>query len=123
MGQGKADLVRLLLGAGAAADRATGLAGETPLSIAAEQGQLEIARLLVEAGSSCDPVRKDGATPLYIAVRLSHFDIAMLLIQWGASISIARDFASSNGYAKTAAELRNWNGRLAPMTLAMPNLS
>lgn len=51
----------------------------TPLFLAAELGDLEIVRLLLEAGAARDQARRDGKTPALIAAQRGHVDVARLL--------------------------------------------
>ena len=45
--------------------------GATPLYVAAEEGQLEVVRFLVESGANRDQARTDnGMTPLFIAAQM-----------------------------------------------------
>ena len=49
--------------------------------MAAQEGHVEVARLLIEAGVDYDKARTDnGGTPLYIAIQNGHVEIARLLI-------------------------------------------
>ena len=52
----------------------------TPLHIAAVQGHLEVAHLLLEAKADKEKAVYDGATPLLIAAHLGHLEVARLLL-------------------------------------------
>ena len=55
--------------------------GATPLFVAAEKGDLEVVRLLVESGANKDQgTTGKGATPLYIAARNGHLEVVRLLV-------------------------------------------
>ena len=54
--------------------------GATPLHAAVENGHLEAARLLLEAGA-LQSDSMEGATPLIIALQYRHPDIALLLLE------------------------------------------
>ncbi|KAL1528445.1 hypothetical protein AB1Y20_009792 [Prymnesium parvum] len=60
--------------------------GASALYVACEFGQLEVAKLLLEAGAPPDQARDDGATPLYKACQDGgRIDVAKLLLQNGAN--------------------------------------
>ena len=63
--------------------------GATPLLIACQQGHLECARLLLEAGAAKDQACNDGTTPLYIACQQGYLDIARLLLEADAAVNQA----------------------------------
>jgi ankyrin repeat protein len=58
--------------------------GCTPLHIACENGHIEVARLLVEAGADKDKVSTDGSTPLYVACEQGHIEVVQLLVEAGS---------------------------------------
>ena len=58
----------------------------TALHSAAENGHLEVVRLLLEAGAFCDQATTDdGTTPLILAALEGHLEVARLLLEAGAS--------------------------------------
>ena len=61
-----------------------------PLKIAADLGEVDIARSLIEHGASVDGIDHKADTPLHIAARRGQKDVANLLIRSGASVN-ARD--------------------------------
>lgn len=60
--------------------------GFVPLHLAAQQGNVEFAEVLLEAGAIVDAVNKYGNTPLFVAVFNSrgHGDLIRLLRRYGA---------------------------------------
>ncbi|KAK0630459.1 hypothetical protein B0T17DRAFT_528479 [Bombardia bombarda] len=58
--------------------------GCTPLHIAAEMGETEIARELVRSGASLGPVDMFGRTPLHMAARYGRIETVDLLLDCGA---------------------------------------
>ena len=53
--------------------------------IAAQEGHVEVVRLLLEAGADCNKARTDtGATPLQVAVEKGHVNVVRLLKEAGA---------------------------------------
>lgn len=67
----------------------TSYSGDTPLTLAAAGGHVEIARALLEAGARPDGTRADAETPLSIAVSSNNVNMAKLLLQAGANPLIA----------------------------------
>lgn len=80
--QGRFELVRLLLDAGAALDAQTD-AGLSPLSFAAEQGGVDIARLLLDSGADVGACTHTGHTPLHIAAQKGGLDVMSVLLSHG----------------------------------------
>ncbi|KAK4217566.1 ankyrin repeat-containing domain protein [Rhypophila decipiens] len=64
--------------------------GLTPLHIAAENGQSEIARELIQLGSSVDAVDRFGRTALHIAARYGKTETIDMLLDQGADSKINR---------------------------------
>ena len=91
---GHAEVVRLLLEAGADKD-ATGTSSScTALILAAHKGRLEVVRLLVEAGAGKDITDKFGLTALTAAARSGQVDVARFLVEAGAD----KDVVSNAGH-------------------------
>ena len=53
--------------------------GATPLFMAAQEGQLEVARLLLNANADTDKATQDGATPFDVAAQRGHLEVLRLL--------------------------------------------
>ena len=94
--RGRAEVVALLLSRGCLLQPRAGesLHGATPLYLAAQTGDLETVRLLLEAGADANCVlRRMAVSPLFIASERGHTEVVRLLLRHGASV-----------------RLRNWNG-------------
>jgi ankyrin repeat protein len=61
--------------------------GKTPLYIAAHMGDLEVARVLIEAQANVDQPTKWGSTPLWIAAMNGHLEVVRMLIRAGADVN------------------------------------
>ena len=58
----------------------------TGLVVAANQGHLEVVRILVDLGANKDQGRTDnGATPLFIAAQIGHLEVVRFLLESGAN--------------------------------------
>jgi len=64
-------------------------------TLAFEQGHLEIARVLVEAGAKKHQPRTDGFTALHLAACKGRLDIVQLLIEPSADTDITMDHVST----------------------------
>lgn len=97
--------------------------GLSPLHYAAREGQLESARLLLDAGAEIDQRNPDDITPLIMAIGNGHAGVARFLVERGADIN------ASDWYGRTplwsAVEDRNQdinNGTLEHMVDREPLL-
>lgn len=63
----------------------------TALHQAAQKGHIEVAKLLLQAGSSANCQDKDGDTPLHLAILYKHFELAELLVSSGADLSLRNE--------------------------------
>lgn len=68
--------------------------GYTPLLLAAEQGSLEIARCLQEAGEKFREATRDNRSLLHLAASSGNID----LIRWVLTLGLARDATDNQGY-------------------------
>ena len=66
----------------------------TPLHTACENGQTQIASLLILLGAEVDTRNKDGVTPLYLACKFGHKETAELLLKRGSKMD-TQDIAGS----------------------------
>lgn len=80
--------------------------GMTPLLFAAREGNLEMARRLIEAGADVNRPAANGTAPLVVAITNNHIELAMFLLDQGADPNAADAF-----YKRTplyaAVEMRN----------------
>ena len=61
---------------------------ESPLTLAACGGHIELASLLIERGANIEEVNDEGYTPLMEAAREGHEDMVALLLSQGLSSKI-----------------------------------
>jgi ankyrin repeat protein len=61
----------------------------TPLMLAAREGDLELARVLVDAGADVDAVAGDGKTALALAIFNGNYDVASYLVDSEADVNQA----------------------------------
>lgn len=84
--QEQGELVRLLLDAGAAP--AIGDTCASTLGLAAQKGNIEIGKLLLQAGVDVDaPIDEAGYTALMVAVGQGHLEFAQWLVTVGADVN------------------------------------
>lgn len=67
----------------------SGGGGLTPLVFAAREGDIDSARLLLEAGADVDQATEYGWTPLLTAVNNRNYQLARLLVERGADVNAA----------------------------------
>ena len=65
------------------------IGGSTPLLFAARSGDLESARLLLDAGADLHDTAADGNVPLLIAAHSGHATLATFLLERGAGVDAA----------------------------------
>lgn len=69
--------------------------GTTALFFAAQEGNVEVARLLISAGAEVNCPSQDGATPLFVACQAGHIVMVKELLESGAQVNFTmRDHAS-----------------------------
>ncbi|KAF3128506.1 hypothetical protein TWF594_011559 [Orbilia oligospora] len=78
------DVVKFLVEKTKADCNVQNLAGATPLLIVAENGEQEIASLLLEGGADPNIRDNEGQTPLSLAMDFGHQEIARMLVEHGA---------------------------------------
>ncbi|KAL3304830.1 Phosphocholine transferase AnkX [Colletotrichum asianum] len=108
------DVVALLLDHKVSTDNTCFLAGSSALSIAALDGRVECARLLVDAKAPLETKTENGQTPLSIAAGRGHDALVQLLLDHEADIETTccqsrtpLAFAASEGHLRTTNLLLN----------------
>jgi peptidoglycan/LPS O-acetylase OafA/YrhL len=89
--RGDADAVRQFLDEGADINAPDKAVGVPPINWAAMQGDVGMARLLIERGTNLEARNRDGATPLFCAAFLGRPEVAALLIEKGANVGAVLD--------------------------------
>ncbi|WP_159461948.1 ankyrin repeat domain-containing protein [Salirhabdus sp. Marseille-P4669] len=77
------EAVKMLLSAGAEYE----FEGITPLMIAAENGNIDILNVLIEAGGDINKIANGTETALILAVRAGHADMVQELINYGVDVN------------------------------------
>lgn len=66
--------------------------GDTPLHVACDMKQLELAKLMLFEGCNASVINNiSGFTPLHLAIRRRHLDLVKILLQFGADPSCGGD--------------------------------
>ena len=60
---------------------------KTALHVAAKNGHVDVAKVLIQNGADVNAVEKDKWTALHLAARNGHVDVAKVLIQNGADVN------------------------------------
>jgi len=63
---------------------------ESPLTLAACGGHVELAELLIQRGAAIEEVNDEGYTPLMEAAREGHEEMVKLLLKKGKMVSVLR---------------------------------
>eukprot|EP01045_Picozoa_sp_COSAG04_P042986 COSAG04_NODE_13859_length_589_cov_1.483673_1_plen_196_part_11 len=87
--------MRIVLRAGAPINMATGH-GETPLYLAAQHGQMEAAKLLLESRADTSLANSKGATAICVAAEQGHEAVTRLLVEEGGMSVHGRLVCGSN---------------------------
>jgi len=87
--------------------------GASPLHVASRNGNIEIARLLLDAGATPDIVDSTNATPLLLACRTGFVNFVGLLLKKDANPRIEDE----NGVSPIMAAAQNGNDKLVEMLL------
>ena len=90
----------------------------TPLHLAARQGHLEIARLLLEKGA--DPNRMQDTTartPLHLAVQHQHEQVTRLLLERGANPNLVARYGKRETLVPLQLAARSGDGEIARLLL------
>lgn len=66
--------------------------GDTPLHVFSWRGDVESARVLIEAGADINAIGDMSETPLHIAVRTQNEPLIVLLLEAGANTTIRSEF-------------------------------
>ena len=87
--------------------------GWTPLHVAAREGYLDVAKLLLANKADVNAKINNGVTPLYLAAQKGYKDVAELLLANGADVN-----ASANGATSLFAAAGNGNKEIVELLLA-----
>lgn len=86
-GQYHTEAARMLVTHGADINSPNEFLWTTPLGLAARNGNLDVAVMLLERGATVDAVNVDGDTPLAIAAKFGFVELATVLIERGANVN------------------------------------
>ena len=89
--EGNIEAVKQNLATGADVNDRTGFYSETPLHFAAENGQKEVAQILIDKSADVNAKAKWDRTPLHGAAKTGRSEIVKLLIETGADLN-PKDF-------------------------------
>lgn len=125
---GRSDIIRILLDAGADVN-SRDYWGDTALEYAAYKGSIESVKLLLDNGADVNSKDNHGKTPLIAAAEGYHTDIIKLLIDKGAHLEVAIAWTESKnpenwgGPAKLLAKFaqRQELGRASPALIISSN--
>ncbi|WP_371181413.1 ankyrin repeat domain-containing protein [Xanthomonas sacchari] len=72
-----------------------GMDGDTPLHIAAMDGDLKVVELFIPFVKNIDLKGGIGSSPLHYAVRWGHPEVAQLLLRHGGDINLQDDYGNT----------------------------
>jgi ankyrin repeat protein len=81
------------------AEQGTRNNGSAPLHAAAENGHLDVCKLLIKHGAAVNLGMNDGVTALWLAAWKGHLPVVRLLVDSGADLEIPRDNGATPVYA------------------------
>jgi ankyrin repeat protein len=84
---GHAEIVKMLLEAGADANAKTKYYGRTPIILAALNGHLDVVKILINSGADVNHIGTDGVNALIFAVDGDNLQIAGALLDAGADVN------------------------------------
>ncbi len=96
------------------------IGGSTPLLFAARAGDVESARLLLDAGADLHDTAADGNVPLVIAAHSGHASLAAFLLERGADVDAAPLGYTALHAAVLRGELRDRRVRNADPSAGLP---
>lgn len=85
---GHSHIAKILLRKGAAVDTVHPASGKSALHLAAQSGQVVLAKVLLAGGAEIEKTDKDGATPLQLAAGGKSGDMVRALIAAGAHVDV-----------------------------------
>jgi ankyrin repeat protein len=120
--EGHVVIVQQLLGSHADPNATSkGRDGATPLTIAAEHGHLEIAKLLLKSGAHVDARNAHGNTALMYTAEYNYPKLAEVLLSAGADLTLkdndgetALQIAQRKNHSQILSVLSVLNGRASP---------
>ncbi|KAK4198852.1 hypothetical protein QBC40DRAFT_330363 [Triangularia verruculosa] len=90
-----------LIALGAKVDHQDHIYGQSALHLAADQGQTDVVRLLLQRGADCNV--RGSVTPLWMATRSARVDIVEMLLQGGADPQAANMHTGETPLSRAAA--------------------
>ena len=85
----------------------------TPLHIASQQGNIDLAKMLIMRGADVNDKSKYGLTPLHIASIAGHVEVVELLIENGANVN------GEDASGKTPLDRASMNGHIEIVKLLL----
>lgn len=83
---------------------------DTPLHIAAHEGQDSIAQLLLELGAPVDARNGKSETPLHVSARMGKVEVCKVLLDNHADVNATTDMGAAKQRAKLEKRLRELGG-------------